>query len=99
MPFDRHYGNGLALKLALDMENDVALPSGLHYGNGPSLKHYRLRGIVMDESARMLLITIGSSLLVLGTTALVGLIVARHLDSKNERSGPDDPPGPPRQHL
>lgn len=46
----------------------------------------------MEESSRILLIAIGSSLLVLGTTALVGLIVARHLDSKNERSDPDDSP-------
>ncbi len=53
----------------------------------------------MEESYRMLQVAIGSSLLLLGTTAMVGLIVARHLDSKNERSGPDDRPDPPRQHL
>lgn len=53
----------------------------------------------MDESYRMLLIAIGSSLLLLGTTALIGLVVAWRLDKKIERSGPDDPPGPPRQHL
>lgn len=53
----------------------------------------------MDESYRMLLIAIGSSLLVLGTTALIGLVVAWRLDKKNERDGSDDPPGPPRQHL
>lgn len=73
----------------------VALPPGLHYGNAPSLTRYRLKGIVMDESYRMLLIAIGSTLLVLGTTALIGLVVARHLDKKNERSGPDGPPKPP----
>jgi len=68
----------------------VALPSGLHYGNAPSLTRYRLIGIVMDESYRMLLIAIGSSLLVLGTTALIGLVVAWRLDKKNERDDSDD---------
>lgn len=53
----------------------------------------------MDESYRMLQIAIGSSLLLLGATALIGLVVARRLDNKIERSGPDAPPGPPRQHL
>lgn len=44
----------------------------------------------MEESYRMLLIAIGSSILVLGTTALIGLVVAWRLDKKNERA--DDPP-------
>lgn len=46
----------------------------------------------MDESYRMLLIAIGSSLLVLGTPALIGLVVAWRLDKKNERGGSDDSP-------
>lgn len=45
----------------------------------------------MEESYRMLLIAIGSSLLVLGTTALIGLVVAWRLDKK-KRGGSDDSP-------
>lgn len=71
---------------------DVALPSGRHYGNAPTLTHYRLIGIVMEERYHMLLIAIGSTLLVLGTTALIGLVVAWRLDKKNERDGSDDSP-------
>lgn len=69
---------------------DVTLPSGRHYGNAPTLTHYRLIGIVMEERYHMLLIAIGSTLLVLGTTALIGLVVAWRLDKKNERDGSDD---------
>lgn len=99
LPFDRHYGNGLALGLALDTENGrrVAVRPPLRQR---SVAHtLRLIGIVMEERYHMLLIAIGSTLLVLGTTALIGLVVAWRLDKKNERDGSDDTPGPPRQHL
>lgn len=52
----------------------------------------RLIGIVMEERYHMLLIAIGSTLLVLGTTALIGLVVAWRLDKKNERGSSDDSP-------
>ncbi|MDH2244483.1 MULTISPECIES: hypothetical protein [Pseudomonadaceae] len=46
----------------------------------------------MEERYHMLLIAIGSTLLVLGTTALIGLVVAWRLDKKNERGSSDDSP-------
>lgn len=70
----------------------VALPSGLHYGNAPSLTRYRLIGIVMDESYRMLLIAICACLLAIAIPALIGLVVAWRLDKKNELGSSDDSP-------
>ncbi|GCA54705.1 hypothetical protein PSCT_00877 [Pseudomonas sp. SCT] len=52
----------------------------------------------MDVTVITLLIAIGSTLLVVATATLIGLVVARRLDSKNGRSTSDCPP-PPRQHL
>jgi len=71
---------------------DVALPSRLHCGNGPTLTHYRLIGIVMEDSYRMLLKAICACLLAIAIPALIGLAVAWRLDKKNERGSSDDSP-------
>lgn len=51
----------------------------------------------MDVTVITLLIAIGSTLLVVATATLIGLVVARRLDSKNGRSTSDCPPPPRRK--
>lgn len=46
----------------------------------------------MDATVVRLLIAISSTLLVVATATLIGLVLARRLDSKNGRSRSDCPP-------
>jgi hypothetical protein len=49
-------------------------------------------GIVMDETVARLLIAISSVLLVVAAAAVIGLVSARRLDSKNVRNSSNCPP-------